>query len=139
MSNDFVRWMPDRSGLGDAHVVPGSTVDPLLLGGLLLIIGYGLLVLYSAIDRDAVIFQAQAVRIGIALVVMVVAAYISPLFYLRWAPLIYCSGLVLLLLVLVGGVCKGCAALARNTWWTPLPTQRVDEDCRAAYGGVVSA
>ncbi len=104
MSNDFVRWMPDRSGLGDAHVVPGSTVDPLLLGGLLLIIGYGLLVLYSAIDRDAVIFQAQAVRIGIALVVMVVAAYISPLFYLRWAPLIYCSGLVLLLLVLVGGV-----------------------------------
>lgn len=104
MNNDFVRWMPDRSGLGDAHVVPGSTIDPLLLGGLLLIISYGLMVLYSAIEKDTVILQAQAVRLGIALVTMVVAAYIKPLFYLRWAPLIYCAGLAMLVLVLVAGV-----------------------------------
>jgi len=104
MNNDFVRWMPDRSGLGDAHVVPGSTVDPLLLGGLLLIIGYGLLVLYSAIEKDTVVLQAQALRLGIALVAMVVAAYISPLFYLRWAPFIYVAGLIMLVLVLVAGV-----------------------------------
>lgn len=104
MSNDFVRWMPDRAGLGDAHVVPGSTVDPLLLGGLLLIISYGLMVLYSAIEKDTVVLQAQAVRLGIALVAMVVTAYISPLFYLRWAPLIYFAGLVMLVLVLLVGV-----------------------------------
>jgi len=104
MNNDFVRWLPDRAGLGDAHVVPGSTVDPLLLGGLLLIIGYGLLVLYSAIERDTLVLQAQAIRMGIALVAMIVAAYISPLFYLRWAPLIYAAGLIMLVLVLVAGV-----------------------------------
>ena len=104
MNNDFVRWMPDRAGLGDAHVVPGATVDPLLLGGLLLIISYGLLVLYSAIERDTLVLQAQATRMGLALIAMVVAAYISPLFYLRWAPFIYVAGLIMLVLVLLVGV-----------------------------------
>ena len=104
MSSDFVRSLPDRAGLGDAHVVPVNTIDPLLLGGLLLIISYGMMVLYSAIEQDPVVLQAQAVRMGIALVAMVVAAHISPLFYLRWAPILYGAGLLMLIAVLVAGV-----------------------------------
>ena len=116
MSNDFVRSMPDRVGLGDAHVVPGSTVDPLLLSGLLLIIGFGMMVLYSAIERDVAVLQAQAVRMGLALVAMVVAAYISPRFYLRWAPFIYAVGLIMCILVLLMGVTvKGA------TRWLEIP------------------
>ncbi len=104
MNNDFVRWMPDRAGLGDAHVVPGSTVDPLLLTGLLLIIGFGLMVLYSAVEKNTAIVQAQALRMALALLAMVIAAYISPRFFLRWAPFIYVAGLVMCALVLVAGV-----------------------------------
>ena len=116
MNNDFVRWMPDRAGLGDAHVVPGTTIDPLLLSGLSLIIGFGLVVLYSAIEKDVVVLHAQAVRMGIAVIAMVVAAYISPRFYLRWAPFIYIAGLVMCALVLVAGVTvKGA------TRWLEIP------------------
>ena len=116
MSNDFVRWMPDRAGLGDAHVVPGSTVDPLLLSGLLLIIGFGLVVLYSAIDRNTAVLEAQALRMILALVAMVVAAHISPRIYLRWAPFIYLVGLGMCLLVLFAGVTvKGA------TRWLEIP------------------
>lgn len=103
-SQDFVRWLPDRSGLSAPAPPSHTTVDPLLTLTLLTVIGYGLMVLYSAVERDVAVVQGQAVRMGIALVAMVVAAHITPHFYQRWTPLLYFAGVIMLVLVLVVGV-----------------------------------
>ncbi len=79
-------------------------LDPLLLLLLLAIVGYGLVVLYSALNGNEELFSNQAVRIGLALSVMLVAAQLEPRFYLRWSPVVYGVGLVLLVLVLLIGV-----------------------------------
>lgn len=103
-SQDFVRWLPDRSGLTAPPPPRNTTVDPLLTCLLMAVIGFGLMVLYSAVERDISVVQRQMVRMGIAFVVMVVAAYVTPHFYLRWTPLLYFAGLVMLVLVLLVGV-----------------------------------
>jgi rod shape determining protein RodA len=78
-------------------------IDGPLLGGLLLICGFGLVVLYSAVGEDMRLWLNQVVRLGVALVAMLVAAQFSPEFLRRWTPLAYLGGLVLLALVLVTG------------------------------------
>jgi len=75
-----------------------------MLAVLFCVIGYGLVVLYSAVDRNMNLFSNQAMRMGLALLLMVVAAQIHPRVYLRWTPLAYAGGLVMLLLVLLMGV-----------------------------------
>lgn len=78
-------------------------LDPWLLVMLLVLMGGGLLVLYSASGQriDAVI--AQAMRFGVALIVMAVLAQFSPTTFLRWAPLAYGVGLAMLLAVEIAG------------------------------------
>jgi rod shape determining protein RodA len=103
-SRDFVRSMERPAPRGAAHRLREIHLDPLMLVLLLAIMAFGLLVLFSALDRDMTQFGNQVVRLGIALVAMVVAAQISPRIYLRWAPLAYVGGLVMLALVLLIGV-----------------------------------
>ncbi|PKG54025.1 MULTISPECIES: rod shape-determining protein RodA [Halomonadaceae] len=78
-------------------------LDPWLLGLLLVLMGSGLIVLYSASGQsiDAVI--AQGVRFCIALVVMVIIAQFSPSTFLRFAPLAYGIGVAMLVAVDVFG------------------------------------
>ncbi len=105
MSQDFVRQLPDsgyvfqrRAGLGDkVHL----DISMILL--LVFISAYGLLVLYSAVGQQAAPVIAQAVKFGIATIVLVVMAQISPVFYLRLAPWLYGAGIVLLCLIYVFG------------------------------------
>tara|TARA_R110001599_G_scaffold243715_6_gene443583 strand:+ start:555 stop:1688 length:1134 start_codon:yes stop_codon:yes gene_type:complete len=83
-------------------------IDPWLLGLLLLLMGGGLVVLYSASGQsiDAVI--AQGIRFGIALVGMVIIAQFSPSTFLRFAPLAYGIGVAMLVAVdVVGDVGMG--------------------------------
>ena len=102
---DFVRWLPDRSGLtAPAPTTSRTTVDPLLTIALLAVIGFGLMVLFSAVERNTAIVQGQALRMGVALIGMVVVAHVTPHFFLRWTPLFYGAGLVMLALVLLVGV-----------------------------------
>ncbi|MCZ6619465.1 MAG: rod shape-determining protein RodA [Gammaproteobacteria bacterium] len=110
MSNqDFVRQLPQSASLGaSAHLVR-MHLDPLLLLTLLAIIGFGLVMLYSASGGKPggeipSIFTSQTVRMGLALIAMLVAAQLHPRFYQRWAPVIYVGGVVLLVLVLLVGV-----------------------------------
>ena len=42
-----------------------------------LVVGYGLVVLYSAVDQSEALFRAQLVRIALAFAVLVVAAYLA--------------------------------------------------------------
>ena len=105
MSNqDFVRSLPSGAGLVRQRQLYRLHLDPLLLVVLLLIMAYGLVVLYSAINRDQAVFLAQLTRLGLAGLVLLIAAQFNPRFYLRWSPVLYAVGIGLLLAVLLVGV-----------------------------------
>ena len=78
-------------------------IDGPLLSGLLLICAFGLLVLYSAAGESSILLINQAVRLGVALIAMLVVAQLPPDFLRRWTPWAYAAGLVLLILVLTKG------------------------------------
>lgn len=78
-------------------------VDGPLLGGLLLICIFGLFVLYSAAGENSRLLINQAIRLGVALVAMLIVAQLPPDFLRRWTPWAYLAGLILLVLVLTKG------------------------------------
>ena len=82
--SDFVRSLPGTRSTSARDQLLRIHLDPLLLLTLVAIIGYGLVVLYSAVNRDEAYFTNQLVRIGLAFLVMVVAAQLDPGFYRRW-------------------------------------------------------
>ncbi len=105
---DFVRQLPGGVGLGASGRLVRVHLDPLMLLALLGIIGYGLVVLDSALNDDKTLLANQIVRMGLALLALLVAAQLRPRLYLRWAPLVYVAGVALLILVLlVGATVKG--------------------------------
>lgn len=103
-SQDFVRALPSSDRLTTSRRLVALHLDPFLLLAIATIIAFGLVVLNSAVDRDAGLFDAQLMRMGLATVTMVVAAQFSPRFYLRWSPVAYLLGVGLLAAVLVLGV-----------------------------------
>ncbi|MEM1080653.1 MAG: rod shape-determining protein RodA [Pseudomonadota bacterium] len=82
-------------------------LDPWLTGLLLLIMGLGLMVLYSASDRSTDVLFRQLIRFGFGLVLMVIACQIPPGWYRRWAPWLYGLGIVMLIAVFLIGVGRG--------------------------------
>ncbi len=85
------------------RIVAGLKLDGPLLTGLLVICGFGMVVLWSAGGQDTGLLVRQAVRLGVALGVMVVIAQVPPKILRLWSPWIFLAGLALLALVLVGG------------------------------------
>ena len=83
-------------------------IDLPLLAGLLVLAGFGLIVLYSASGENLAQVQRQALRIVLALGVMLAIAQVNPTTVRRWSPWLYGVGLVMLIAVLVfGEVGKG--------------------------------
>ncbi|MBZ9560340.1 MULTISPECIES: rod shape-determining protein RodA [Modicisalibacter] len=78
-------------------------IDPWLCGILLVLLGAGLVVLYSASGQRLAVVEAQALRLGVALTVMVVLAQLSPKTLCRWSPVLYGAGLAMLIAVEVMG------------------------------------
>jgi len=78
-------------------------LDGPLLGGLLIVSAFGLVVLYSAVGERVDLLLQQGIRLGVALVAMLVVAQIPPDVLRRWTPWGYLAGLGLLSLVLIGG------------------------------------
>lgn len=78
-------------------------LDPWLLSILLLLISFGLVVLYSASGMSASTTMAQAIRMGIALLGAVIIAQFSPGTLFRWTPLAYGAGLLMLIAVEIMG------------------------------------
>lgn len=78
-------------------------IDGPLLGSVLLLSGFGLVVLYSALGENMDVWLRQCVRLGIALMALLVAAQIPPDMLRRWAPWGYLLGLTLLFMVLLRG------------------------------------
>ena len=79
-------------------------VDLTLLVGLLLLIIAGQVILYSASGENLALMQRQSIRLGIAFMMMLVVAQISPDTLRRWSPVLFCIGVVMLIAVLFAGV-----------------------------------
>ena len=85
------------------RVMRRLNIDGPLLGGVLLICALGLVVLYSAVGESMRLWLNQLVRLGVAIVGMLVVAQFSPDFMRRWTPWGFAAGLILLVLVLTTG------------------------------------
>ena len=95
---------PKAAPLSDAaQLMRRFNIDGTLLAGLLLICVFGLAVLYSAVGESMRLALNQVMRLGVALVGMVIIAQMSPDFLRRWTPWAYAAGLILLVLVLTTG------------------------------------
>ncbi len=92
-----------------ARILRDINVDGVLLGSLLLICAAGLVVLYSAVGENMRLLTSQAIRLSVALVVMLIVAQMPPDFLRRWTPWAYIGGIVLLVLVLITGDVGGGA------------------------------
>lgn len=121
MSRDFERSMPGASH----HLRKKQSwwshthLDVWMLLLLLLLCGFGLIILYSASGQDAGYVSRQAVRMAAGFGAMVFFAQLSPRFLARWAPWIYAIGILMLVGVLLFGV--GAKGAQR---WLSLPGLR---------------
>jgi rod shape determining protein RodA len=72
-------------------------LDLPLLAGLFLLMGLGLVVLYSASGGDIGVVQRQAVRLGVGMVALLVLSQVPPHILRIWTPWLYGFGVLLLL------------------------------------------
>ncbi len=93
------------------RLVPGwlgaPRVDLPLLAALLIIMGVGLVVLYSASGEDWGMVIRQAIRLGVGLAVLLTISVIPPHILRRWTPWAYGAGLLLVAATWVVGVGQG--------------------------------
>ncbi len=83
-------------------------IDIPLLLGIMSLMALGLFIVYSAGGQSIDIVYRQAVRLGVALVIMFIIAQIPPLSYRKWAVPVFIIGILLLIAVLLfGHVGKG--------------------------------
>ena len=91
-----------------SRLLRGLNIDLPLLAGLLLLCGAGLVILYSAGGESTALVIRQVIRLGVAFLVMLLAAQFSPNFLRRWSPWAFLGVIFLLVMVLVlGDVGKG--------------------------------
>jgi rod shape determining protein RodA len=78
-------------------------IDGPLLLALLAVCAAGLIVLFSAAGENSGAFFRQAIRLGLALLVMLIVAQVPPRLLRAGAPWLYLAGVVLLILVATTG------------------------------------
>ena len=110
----MMRYSQQPSGLKESNptraegLLADLHLDLPLLTGLMLLCGFGLLVLYSASGESVGQVERQVVRLGLAFAVMVAVAQVPPAQIRRWSPWLFGAGVVLLVAVLaVGETGKG--------------------------------
>jgi rod shape determining protein RodA len=106
MSNgDYVRQMPEASSdlARRVSIWQRLHIDLPLLLLLLVLTGFGLIVLYSASGEQFSSVARQGRYFALAYVAMFVMAHIKVQQYERWSPWLYVLGLILLVGVLVAG------------------------------------
>lgn len=83
-------------------------IDWPLLGLLLLLVSFGLIILYSASNESMAMLSRQIFRLGLAFGILLILSVIPPHKYKIWTPSLYCAGLLLLIAVmLIGKIGKG--------------------------------
>lgn len=78
-------------------------IDLPLLLGILVLMGFALLIMYSASGQSLAMMDRQAMRMALSLGVMIFLAQISPRTYETLAPVLFIGGVILLLGVLFFG------------------------------------
>ncbi len=78
-------------------------IDGLMLTAVLAVCTVGLVVLFSAAGEDLGVFVRQAMRVGLALVVMIGVAQVPPRILQAIAPWLYALGVLMLVAVAVTG------------------------------------
>lgn len=107
MLTDVLRGKFKKSD-GVGSIWQAIHIDVPLLLAIMLLIGLGLLILYSASGESFIVIRQQLLRICLSLGIMFVFAQIPPTTYQRWAPVIYILGVSMLLACLfVGHINKG--------------------------------
>jgi rod shape determining protein RodA len=83
-------------------------VDFPIILGIIVVCGIGLVILYSASNQQVDVVTRQAIRIGIAIIMMLLVAQVPASSIRRWCPELYVLGILLLLLVIFfGDIGKG--------------------------------
>ena len=82
-------------------------LDPWLLGLLLVLMGFGSLVLYSAGEQSMALVWRQWVRLALGLAVMLFVAQLPPRLLKAWAPALFAAALLMLVAVVFFGVGRG--------------------------------
>jgi rod shape determining protein RodA len=104
---DYVRQLPHQ-GSRDMARRPSALmrfhIDVPLILLLLVLSGYGLMVLYSASGQSMEAVYRQGRYLAIAFIIMILAAQISLPRYASWAPWVYLLGVATLIAVLLVGV-----------------------------------
>jgi len=91
-----------------AGLLSGLHLDLPLLTGLVLLCGYGLIILYSAGDQNPDLLQRQLLRLALGFGVLFVLAQIPPIHLRRWSPWLFVVGVMMLIAVLgLGQIGKG--------------------------------
>ncbi len=96
------RWL---SGVG--LLTRQLRLDAWLLLGIVLLMVIGLITIYSAGEMQQALVYRQAVRYGLALLLILVISQVPPAMYRLWTPWLYLAGIVLLVLVLILGEGRG--------------------------------
>jgi len=87
--------------------VQGPQLDVPLLLGLLLLMAFGLFVLYSASGESMDMVYRQGTRLGVGLAAMLVLSQVPPHILRIWTPWLYATGVVMLLATWFVGVGRG--------------------------------
>ena len=90
-------------GGGNPGFLARLPLDLPLLGGLLLLSGMAMVVLYSASGQDVSVLARQGMRLMLAMAIMLAIAYIHPRQLFNVSPILYLVGVVMLALVLLVG------------------------------------
>lgn len=105
-NTDFIRRLPDSQ----LHFAKADSIwvklriDPILILLLLVLTGFGLLVLYSGSEQNVSMVKRQIVFFSIAYLAMFCVAQLEISFLKRWAPWLFGAGIALLILVHFTGV-----------------------------------
>ncbi len=103
-SSAFVRQLSGNMGLEKrVSIWERLNLDLPLLFALAVLVGFGLMVLYSATDGNQQELRRQSIFIAVAFLVMFIVAQIDVRVMRRWAPLMYLFSLGLLVAVLFIG------------------------------------
>ena len=83
---------------------PTLPLDLPLFTAILMLLTLSLVVIFSAGGESTALLTRQSIRIGFALVLLLLFSRISPITLMRWSPYVYGFGLMLLFVVLGYGI-----------------------------------